>query len=93
MDPQIPVMAATRGRGRDWREPQPSSPDDIWIVGTADRIWHFDGETLTSMPSGEPEDGAHSIEWNAVYGSSPTDVWAVGTWVKRHTTTVSNGRP
>lgn len=76
-----------------------SSPTDIWVVGTFDRIWHFDGTTLTSVTSGLPE-GA-SVDWNAVYGSGPSDVWAVGTqgeathydgqvWTAAPTASVSN---
>lgn len=49
-----------------------TSSQDVWVVGAAGTIGHFDGSTWQAMQSGT------SANLYGVAGSSPTDVWAVG---------------
>ncbi len=49
-----------------------SARDDVWVVGTAGTILHFDGLTWSSSASGIEHD------LYGVWGSGPNDVWAVG---------------
>ena len=49
-----------------------SSPSDIFAVGRAGEIWHYDGASWTEMDSGTD---AYLL---GVWGSSPRDVYAVG---------------
>jgi len=49
-----------------------SSASDLFVVGSAGAITHYDGTVWVSMTSPT----TRSLE--AVWGSSPTDVWAVG---------------
>lgn len=48
------------------------SASDIWAVGAAGALMHFDGSAWSAVPSGVASD------LNAVWASSATDVWAVG---------------
>lgn len=66
-----------------WSNPQPQgntflslwavSPNDVWAVGEAGTIHHFDGQKWNPSPSGTTE------TLHAVWASSATDVVAVGT--------------
>ena len=50
-----------------------SSPNDVWAVGDAGTILHWDGTAwLDSSVSGHPDGFLN------VWGSGPSDVWAVG---------------
>lgn len=49
-----------------------SGPSDVWAVGRAGTIVHFDGTTWSSPPS------LTTSTLLAVWGSGPADVWAVG---------------
>jgi hypothetical protein len=50
-----------------------TAPTDMWAVGDAGTVLHYDGRTVVSIPSGTTAD------LRDVWGSSPTDIWAVGT--------------
>lgn len=49
-----------------------SAPDDIFAVGRAGKIWHYDGQAWTEMDSGT------DVYLLGVWGTSPGDVYAVG---------------
>ncbi len=49
-----------------------SSASDVWFVGAAGTIMHFDGHAFTASDSGS------SAELRGVWGSAANDVWAVG---------------
>ncbi len=49
-----------------------AGPDDVFMVGEAGRIAHWDGSAITPMTS------PTTAVLFGVWGSSPTDVWAVG---------------
>ena len=49
-----------------------SSPADMWAVGDAGTVLHYDGRNTVSVPSGTTAD------LNDVWGTGPSDVWAVG---------------
>jgi hypothetical protein len=52
-----------------------SSATDIWLGGTGDRVYHFDGEVVE-----EVDYGIDLVsEWSDIHGSGPDDVWFVGT--------------
>jgi len=55
-----------------------SSSTDVWAVSEWGGIWHFDGNTLTSVASGLPPDNPGRLGWNAIAGSAPNDIWAAG---------------
>ena len=47
------------------------APDDIWAVGSSERLWHFDGQIWTQVhltPMGESLRHVHAV--------GPDDVWA-----------------
>ncbi len=50
-----------------------ASERDVWAVGVAGTILHFDGDRWTCVPSGTTQD------LRTVWGSGPDDVWAAGT--------------
>jgi hypothetical protein len=50
-----------------------SSPTDMWAVGAAGTIWHYDGHAVVAVPAGTAAD------LTDVWGTGPSDVWAVGT--------------
>lgn len=50
-----------------------ASERDVWAVGVAGTILHFDGGRWTCVPSGTTQD------LRTVWGSGPDDVWAAGT--------------
>ena len=50
-----------------------SSARDVWAVGVAGTILHFDGSRWSCVPSGTSQD------LRTVWGSGPDDVWAAGT--------------
>ncbi len=54
-----------------------SAPNDVWFVGAAGVILHWDGSAFTAP------DSKTGSELRGVWGSSKTDVWAVGkaNWV------------
>jgi hypothetical protein len=49
-----------------------SSPADMWAVGRAGSVLHFDGTAVRSVASGVSEDLVD------VWGTAPDDVWIVG---------------
>lgn len=49
------------------------SERDVWAVGVAGTILHFDGNRWSCVPSGTTQD------LRTVWGSGPDDVWAAGT--------------
>lgn len=49
-----------------------SSPNDVWAVGSRGAAVHFDGQTVTAVPTGV------TTELIDVWGTGPDDVWAVG---------------
>ena len=65
-----------------WRNPLPqgntlrglwvSGASDVWAVGQAGTILHWDGSAWTSVPSGTTNGLL------GVWGSGASDVWAVG---------------
>jgi hypothetical protein len=65
-----------------WQNPLPQGNDllgafartnaDVWLVGSFGTILHFDGATLTSVPS------PTTRTLRAVWASSASDVWVVG---------------
>ncbi len=60
------------GSGPVLRSVWGSSLTDLWAVGDNGRIAHFDGTTLTDVPSGV------TTTLRSVHGTGPNDVWAVG---------------
>jgi len=52
-----------------------SAPDDIWLVGSGERIYHFDGNEVIEIPNDDPA----GTSLSDIHGSGPGDVWAVGT--------------
>jgi len=65
---EAPVSLTTNGLRGVWG----SSADDVWVVGAAGTIFHFDGESWQPFASGTEDD------LQAVHGTGPGDVWAVG---------------
>jgi hypothetical protein len=74
-----------------------SAPDDIWLVGSGERIYHFDGSEVVEIPNDAPA----GTSFSDIHGSGPDDVWAVGTngkakhydgmsWVEVTTASVSD---
>lgn len=55
-----------------------SDVDDIWAVGEAGTILHYDGEQWTAS------DSATTISLHAVSGTARDDVWAVGESIVLH---------
>jgi hypothetical protein len=51
-----------------------SAPNDVWGVGSAGRIYHFDGNVWTQLPSSPTTE-----ELFTIWGSAANDVWAAGT--------------
>ncbi|MDF2697830.1 MAG: Type fimbrial biosis protein PilY1 [Labilithrix sp.] len=52
-------------------------PDDVWFVGDASTVLHWDGTTFTKLAT--PFDAARSKpRLFAVWGSGPNDVWIAG---------------
>jgi hypothetical protein len=49
-----------------------ASPDDVWAVGDASVMLHFDGQAWTPFPS------VASYDLRAVWASASNDVWAAG---------------
>lgn len=80
-----PPAASAPLRGRQWRWRSPrttgedllgiggTSDEDIWLVGRAGTILHWDGKAL-SVPYEAPADAALSGVWT----SGPSDVWIFG---------------
>lgn len=67
----------------EWRDLKPggsetfwwvggSSATDVWFVGEKGRVAHYDGKSITDVPSGET-----ATLWG-VLSFGPDDVWAVG---------------
>lgn len=67
----------------EWRDLKPggsetfwwvsgSSATDVWFVGEDGRAAHYDGQSITDVPTGET-----ATLWG-VFSFGPTDVWAVG---------------
>ncbi len=59
------------------------SDDDVWMVGAAGVVTHFDGSAWTVMatPSINTPAGPKTVHYEDVSASSPTDVWACGAYV------------
>ena len=49
-----------------------AGPSDIWTVGNAGTVLHYDGQAWTTQAS------STSADLRGVWGSGPADVWAVG---------------
>jgi hypothetical protein len=47
-------------------------------VGTGDKIYRYDGTTMTKVSSGEPSGNPAGIDWKAIHGTGANDIWAVG---------------
>ncbi len=63
-----------------------SGPNDVWVVGAAGSVLHWDGSAWTSASVGTNQ------SLYAVWGSGPNDVWAVSSpSVIFHTTGFANG--
>ena len=72
-----------------WENPSPqgnalasvwgSSASDVWAVGLAGTVLHWNGSTWSGTPNvvASPDSGA-PVDLTSVWGSSSTDVWAVG---------------
>ncbi len=59
------------------------SEDDVWAVGEASTVIHWDGTSWTKLST--PFDGAVAKpRLNAVWGSSPTDIWIAGQGTMLH---------
>jgi hypothetical protein len=84
-----PIPTICIGNGWCWENPLPqghdlnaiwgTAPDDVWAVGDAGTILHWDGSRWTSWTSG-PADIL-----TGVWATAPDDVWAVAT--------TTSGRP
>ena len=72
-DAAPPVVAAP-GLAGVWG----SAVDDIWAVGEAGTILHYDGKQWTASES------PTTVSLHAVSGSAPDDVWAVGESIVLH---------
>ncbi len=83
--PGIPVVQECNGVS--WRQSNPatftpgyfqgtwaSSANDIWVVGNAGRIYHYDGNGWDDQTN----PALTTVALFAVEGSSPNNVWAVG---------------
>lgn len=53
-----------------------SGPSDVWVVGSAGSILHFDGAAWALLPKG---DAGTAQTLFTVWGSGPSDVWAAST--------------
>ena len=49
-----------------------SAPTDMWAVGAAGTVLHYDGRTVEAVPSGT------TANLTDTWGTGPSDVWAVG---------------
>ena len=64
--------SAARGRTPTLAGVFGSSPSDMWAVGDAGTVLHYDGTAVSAVPAGT------SANLNDVWGTGPNDVWAVG---------------
>lgn len=55
----------------------PISPTDIWAVGAAATILHYDGKSWTATPPASVPVSS-TTQLNGVWASASNDVWAVG---------------
>ncbi|MDF2696845.1 MAG: hypothetical protein K0S65_5228 [Labilithrix sp.] len=63
-----------------------SGPSDVWVVGAAGSVLHWDGSAWATASAGTTQ------SLYAVWGSGPNDVWAVSTpGAIFHTTGFANG--
>ena len=63
-----------------------SGPSDVWVVGAAGRVLHWDGSAWETLSAGTTQ------SLYAVWGSGPNDVWAVSTpGAIFHSTGFANG--
>lgn len=65
-------------------------PDDVWAVGEASTVLHWDGAVWTKLAT-PFDDASDRPMLHAVWGSSPSDVWIVGDGTVLHFDEV-NGR-
>lgn len=72
IEPQGPVVQPTLPRETSLSAIWGSGPDDVWAVGPAGAIMHFDGSELHMVESGV------DVTLLAVHGTGPDDVWFVG---------------
>jgi hypothetical protein len=84
-----PVAGSPEGGASVWG----SSPDDVWIVGSDNRVHRFDGNVWTKHEPMPPFSWGPTI----VAGSSASDVWVAGShglflhWDGRAWSAVSSG--
>ena len=67
----LAVLAAP-AHAQSYRAMWGPGPNDIWAVGGAGLVAHFDGRAWSQRPTG------YQADLNAVWGAAPNDVWAVG---------------
>ena len=67
-----------------------SGPKDVWVVGDAGTILHFDGATWTKATAAFPL--GKKPDLRGVWGSGPNDVWVVGDAFALHFTGKKAGR-
>ena len=72
-DPAPHIIDLRVGPTVELRSTFGSSPADMWAVGDAGTVVHYDGHNLASVPSGTTAD------LRDVWGTGPSDVWVVGT--------------
>jgi hypothetical protein len=51
--------------------------DDVWAVGAASTVIHWDGTSWTKIPT-PFDDATEKPSLRAIWGSSPTDLWIAG---------------
>ena len=64
-----------RNVGIGWNGVWGTAANDIWIVGDSGQVRHWDGMTLTPVPTPSTVPGE---SLTSVWGSSVSDVWAAG---------------
>lgn len=51
-----------------------AGPDDLWLVGAGGVILHWDGKTVSFVPS----EATEADDLSAIWGTAPNDIWVVG---------------
>jgi hypothetical protein len=70
--PALGFIDLRSGTDRDLTGTFGSSPTDMWAVGLAGTVLHYDGQMVAVVPAGT------SVNLTDVWGTGPGDVWAVG---------------